>query len=112
MQGQSYRPLPKKLTLKKSKIEGIGLFATRKIPKDTNLGVTHINSSLDISTIIRTPLGGFYNHSENPNCKKKVSVKQRSHGECRDLFVQYELITIRDIEKGEELTVYYSFYNI
>ena len=112
MQDESYRPLPEGLTIKESDIEGLGLFTTKKIPKDTNLGVTHINSSLDIENTIRTPLGGFYNHSENPNCKKKVSVTERVQGNSNDLFVQYELITIRDIEEGEELTVFYSFYNI
>ena len=64
------------VTLKKNKYAGTGLFATKDIPKDTDLGVTHIHTSLDIENIQRTPLGGFYNHSDNPNCKKKVTVKQ------------------------------------
>ena len=110
---QKYRPLPDSLTIKKSEIEGLGLFATKDIPKDTDLGVTHIHTSLDIENIQRTPLGGFYNHSDNPNCKKTVSVKQRiNHDGDKDTVVLYNLITSRDIKAGEEITVYYSFYNI
>ena len=75
------------------------------LKKDTNLGVSHIifnqgqhNQFPD--EIIRTPLGGFINHSEDPNCTK---VKE-GH--------KYYLKTIKDITGGEELTVKYSFYSI
>ena len=43
----SYRPLPDKLTIRKSKIEGLGLFAYRKIPHDTVLGMTHYKKTLE-----------------------------------------------------------------
>ena len=53
----------------------------------------------DTFDIIRTPLGGFLNHSVTPNCKCKTeskfyesysSVKHRTY-----------LITTRDIKAGE-----------
>ena len=61
----TYRPLPSNVTIKNSKIDGLGLFAVEDIPIGTNLGVSHqhIHSNL----LIRTPLGGFYNHSDKPN---------------------------------------------
>ena len=37
-----YRPLPKCLTIKKSPIEGLGLYATKDIKANTFLGITHI----------------------------------------------------------------------
>ena len=92
-----YRPLPDSLTIDKSTIEGVGLFAKEFIPKDTNLGVTHIPSSR--FGIIRTPLGGFINHSETPNCIINKNTE-----------VHY-LTTLVDIQPGEELTVKYTMYN-
>ena len=37
-----YKPLPFYLTIKKSKIHGLGLYSLAKIPKDTTIGMTHI----------------------------------------------------------------------
>ncbi len=37
----TYRPLPEELTIKESKIEGLGLFAKEFIPRETMLGVSH-----------------------------------------------------------------------
>ena len=37
-----YKPLPESLTIKTSKVNGLGLFATEEINAATNLGVTHI----------------------------------------------------------------------
>ena len=55
----SYRPLPNNLTIKPSQIEGLGLFATETIKKETNLGLTHLLIKDDIDVLIfRTPLGG------------------------------------------------------
>ncbi len=63
-----YKPLPFYLTIKKSKIHGLGLYSLAKIPKDTTIGMTHIEIGNDL---IRTPLGGWINHSEDPNCERK-----------------------------------------
>jgi len=90
-----YRPLPAYLTIKKSEVEGLGLFATEDIPFQTNLGISHYFSSMHGETI-RTPLGGFYNHSENPNCYSLINTEFA------------ELVTLREIDAGEELTTFYS----
>ena len=92
-----YRPLPSFLTIQKSAIEGLGLFATKEISCGKVLGRTHI---LTNDEIIRTPLGGFYNHSNNPNCIKF----QKNNF--------YYLKTLRDIKPNEEITVKYTLYNI
>ena len=39
----TYLPLPENITLKQSKVHGMGLFAKSKILKDTSLGMSHIN---------------------------------------------------------------------
>ena len=63
------------------------------------LGETHIWDS-NRREWIRTPLGGFINHSENPNCFINKNIHYH-HGDQKELF------TIRPIKAGEELTVYY-----
>ena len=92
-----YKPLPKNLTIQKSAIEGLGLFATADIPKKTSLGLSHIKVN---GEYIRTPLGGFYNHSDNPNCETYIK------GEFMILK------TIKDIKKDEEITAIYTLYKI
>ena len=67
-----YKPLPDSLTIKPSTISGLGVFACKAIPKDEDLGITHI-FKLEFAyyfpqNVIRTPLGGFLNHSDTPNC--------------------------------------------
>ena len=46
---------------------------------------------------VRTPLGGFINHSEEPNCYISTNTEERI------------LHSVRPIKAGEELTVYYRF---
>ena len=97
-----YKPLPKTLTIKESNIEGLGLFATKDIKKNTNLGMMHYIT--EFSEVIRTPLGGFINHSNKPNCikeKEDLIYEERTY-----------LITNRLIKKGEELTVKYTMYKV
>lgn len=99
---KNYRPLPDNLTIRKSKIEGLGLFAYKKIPHDTVLGMTHYKKVLDKEgeeNLIRTPLGGFINHSEVPNC------------ELIDMGRHYIIKTLKMLKRGEELTVKYRWYN-
>ena len=91
-----YRPLPPSLTIANSQIAGLGLFSLQSIPCNVDLGLCHV--FLD-GEVVRTPLGGFYNHSENPNCEK-VQVSPN----------RWNLFTIKDIEAGEELTVSYTMY--
>jgi SET domain-containing protein len=96
-----YKPLPESLTIKQSKVNGLGLFAKEGIGQGTNLGTTHIKINGDI---IRTPLGGFVNHANESNCVK-VELKEDKHK-------RWNLVTIRNIKEGEELTLQYTFYNI
>ena len=69
---QMYNPLPKQVEIRKSPIHGYGLFAKEYIPKNTILGITHVAHDLFPDGWLRTPLGGFYNHSETPNCESVV----------------------------------------
>jgi hypothetical protein len=62
-----YKPLPESLTIKQSDINGLGLFTKEDIDQGTNLGMSHLELG---QKIIRTPLGGFINHSNTPNCAK------------------------------------------
>ena len=95
-----YKPLPDYVTIKKSSVHGLGLFATKHIESDTNIGLTHIYNEDYENNYIRTPLGGFFNHNDiNPNCKIL----------SKDNFLF--LITIKDIKCGEELTAKYTLYN-
>ena len=97
---EPYRPLPRKLYISNSTIEGSGLFTASDLSKDEELGITHIkNDSGDFhSNYIRTPLGGFVNHSPNPNCILY---------NCGDYL---KMKTTNDIKAGEELTLTYSLY--
>ena len=64
-----YRPLPPYLTIDSSKINGLGLFAVEPIKKLINIGISHVADIHFTNGYIRTPLGGFINHSTTPNCK-------------------------------------------
>lgn len=94
----SYFPLPECLTIKPSKLHGLGLFATTKIPKGAVLGTTHVIDNSAKDGLIRTPLGGFINHSYSPNVRII---------EGEETWV---LISEKEIEKGEELTIDYTPY--
>ena len=97
-----YKPLPESLMIKTSKVNGLGLFAQEGIAQGTNLGISHIKIDDDI---LRTPLGGFINHANEANAVKV---------ELRDekFIKKWSLVTLRDIKKGEEITLRYTFYNI
>jgi hypothetical protein len=105
-----YKPLPESLTIKESKVDGLGLFAVKGIAQGTNLGMTHVKFN---STIWRTPLGGFINHSDDANVVK-VELLMTNHDKPNLKFdyKKWNLLTLRDIKKGEELTVKYTFYNV
>ena len=100
-----YKPLPKELRLGFSDIHDIGVFAKELIPKGTNLGMSHLKIK---DTIFRTPMGGFINHADEPNC---VKVELLMKNDSFD-YKKWNLITLQDIEKGEELTVRYTFYKV
>ena len=100
-----YKPLPESLTIKPSGIHDLGVFANQKINQATNLGTTHIKID---DKIIRTPLGGFINHSNTPNCEK---IELHANGQ-EPFRKKWSLVTTKDIKKGEELTLRYTFYNV
>ena len=95
-----WRPLPKFLDIQPSEIEGKGLFATEDIPADITLGVSHVYDKRFKNNYIRTPLGGFINHSDESNCKK-ILIKNA-----------FFLCSRRKILSGEELTLTYTLYNV
>ena len=133
-----YKPLPKGLTIKKSPIEGLGLFATENINKNSFIGVTHIRDEQFENKYIRTPLGGFYNHSNEPNVIRMVSdilpkLKfgdlvdppsafekiKNSKSNRKNLFYNLQekpdakymfLILTRDVKAGQEITANYNLY--
>ena len=105
-----YRPLPKNLRLGFSDIHDIGVFAKEKIEKSQNLGMSHLKVG---SELIRTPLGGFINHSDNPNCiKAKLHYTNQDNSKLKFDYIKWNLVAIKDIKKDEELTVEYTFYKI
>ena len=100
-----YKPLPDSLTIKTSKVDGLGLFAKENIGQGTNLGMSHVKIE---DTMIRTPLGGFINHSGDANC---VKIELRMVNEKLD-YKKWNLVALHDIKEGEELTVRYTFYKV
>ena len=105
-----YKPLPDSLTIKTSGIEGLGLFAKKDIPEGITLGISHMKMN---SMLIRTPLGGFINHSDTPNCtKRRYFMTNTDDVKIKHDYTKYDLIALEDIAGGEELTTKYTFYNI
>jgi len=133
-----YRPLPNELTIKNSAIEGLGLFATKDIKANSFIGVTHIRDEQFENKYIRTPLGGFYNHSNDPTVMRMVTdvlptlkfgdpidpnanAKKLKDGknDRNNLFYNLNeksdakymfMVTVKDIKAGEELTANYNLY--
>jgi len=103
-----YKPLPESVTIKQSGVHGLGLFAEQAIMQGTNLGMSHIKLN---GNIVRTPLGGFINHANEPNVVK-VELLMTDQSKIKFDYKKWNLITLRDIKKGEELTVRYTFYNV
>ena len=98
---QTYRPLPSGITVADSGIAGQGLFTTRKLVRGTHLGESHYRMD---GKLIRTPLGGFINHSDEPNCV-------RSQYRIRPHYDKWTITVTEDIEEGEELTLKYTMYD-
>lgn len=108
MNKKYYRPLPDCLTIGSSHIEGLGLFTTIKIKAYTCLGLSHIYNLNYEDDYIRTPLGGFINYSDTPNCEVSTDyLGQEVNDNTNNLY----LWTLEDIEEGEELTLEYTLYN-
>jgi len=97
---KQYQPLPSGLKVEDSRISGQGLFTTRRLVMGTLLGISHYRIDKEY---IRTPLGGFINHSDEPNC-------ERSQVRIRPGFDKWSITVIEDIEEGCELTLKYKLY--
>ena len=104
MKKNKYRPLPDYLTIQPSKVEGLGLFAIKDIPAYEVIGMTHAKWYGEPNNLLRTPLGGFINHSDTPNC-------QRSQIRVKPGFDKWSIMTLEDIEEGDELTLKYKLYD-
>jgi SET domain-containing protein len=98
----SYKPLPSYLKIKTSKINGQGLFTEKSLPKSIILGISHIKNKSKAfkNGVARTPLGGFINHSNKPNCK------------LYETPMGFYLSTTENIKQGDELTVTYEWYSV
>ena len=100
---EPYNPLPEYLTIGPSDIHGAGILAKEDIPGEVVIGITHIYDTNFQHNYIRTPLGGFINHSEEANCEL---IDDEGNDDYK------KLKTIKKIEQGEELTLKYSLYDI
>tara|TARA_B100000214_G_C23495692_1_gene413726 strand:+ start:26 stop:325 length:300 start_codon:yes stop_codon:yes gene_type:complete len=97
----TYRPLPKQVTIKESVIDGLGLYSTESLYPGQYLGITHVANDRFENGYIRTPLGGFINHSDTPNCEVREDVDS-----------SLMLFTLRQILPNEELTLKYNLYKV
>ena len=89
------------VTIKESSIEGLGLFATEDISANTVIGRIHVPNEKEENGYFRTPLGGFGNHSDNPNCTKLLMEDG-----------SWWIVANQNIMAGEEVTWQYSLYKI
>ena len=97
-----YKPLPDYLSIGPSDIHGVGIIAKDDIPAEIDMGISHVYDLNFQHDYVRTPLGGFINHSDDANCEL-----------IEDEDSEYKRIrTIRKVLKGEELTLTYSLYEI
>ena len=98
---KQYNPLPAGIVVADSGISGQGLFTTRRLVMGTTLGISHYRID---GEYIRTPLGGFINHSDAPNCG-------RSQIRIKPGFDKWSIIVTENIPKGSELTLKYIIYD-
>ena len=108
-----YNPLPDGLFIKDSDIQGQGVFTNRDLHVGCDLGESHyridtsgvesINEEENKNLFIRTPLGGFINHSEEPNC-------HRTQIRIKPGFDKWIITVIKNIAAGDELTLKYTMY--
>lgn len=123
-----YRPLKDVFTVKKSPIEGKGLFSIdcisphpdnpiscytgygyecitgncEPVGGEVNEFITHY---LVGDNLIRTPIGGFINHSDDPNC-----TLIRVENEYSPYDAIFYLRPLRAIEQDEEITLNYNVH--
>ena len=103
IKNSNWRPLPDFLTIRESKIEGLGVFAIKPLKEGTDLGMTHIFDPRFQDQYIRLPLGAFINHHEIPNCKAVFAEKDPFIGSLKHI----RIVTQNAIPAGTEITVKY-----
>jgi len=99
LEDYNYKPLPRMVVVRSSDIHGKGIFAIKELKKNILIGISHVEDDSDIAFdhgLIRTPLGGFLNHSDDPNCM------------IYKLDKYHFLKTTKEIKVNEELLVDYS----
>jgi hypothetical protein len=92
------------IQIKKSPIHGLGVFALEDIKEGTLLHSGHyfVNNSR-----VRIKYTGYYNYSEEPNCWFKLFNSNYNYVK----FWHNKIYAKKDIKKGEELTLKYTWYN-
>lgn len=95
---KQFKPIPDYLTIKKSDIHGLGLFATEEIKESVELGISHVKDDRFLHGYTRTSLGGFFNHSTTPNCE---AVYEND-------FIKIRTLSI--VNFGDEITVDYALH--
>ena len=98
-----YNPLPEYLAIGPSQIHGAGILATEDIPGEVVIGISHVYDPNFQHDYIRTPLGGFINHSEYCNCELIEDDENTDYKKLK---------TTKKIEAGEELTLNYNLSDI
>ena len=93
-----YRPLPDYLAIGPSDIHGAGIFAKEDIPKGIEIGISHVYDTNFQHNYIRTPLGGFINNSDTPNCEL-IDDENEDYKQLK---------TLKKIKEGRELTLKYT----
>ena len=95
---RQFKPIPIFLTIKKSAIHGLGLFAIQEINAGVELGISHVKDDRFLHGYIRTSLGGLFNHSTTPNCE---AVYEND-------FIKIKTLLI--VNSGDEITVDYALH--
>lgn len=90
-----HSPLPDNVYIDKSPLHGMGIFAKISVPKGYDFGITHVADTRFTDGFVRTPMGGFVNHSNHPNTTMVIK---------EDIIRMY---AAKDVRKDEELTVDY-----
>jgi hypothetical protein len=112
----SWHPLPPFLKVRDSKIHGQGLFTKKALYKGHDLGLSHLQvhpvHRLH-NNLLRSPLGGYINHSCKPNCKLETKYQivdiLDTYGKIVYIEqISYHLVTIVNVKRGEELTLDYA----
>jgi len=58
-------------------------------------------------------MGGFINHSNDANTVKvELRIDEKDDGLLKVATKKWNLVALRDIKEGEELTVRYTFYKV